>query len=157
LIGDSIGEWSKRSIQTKGRSSTAESEAEDLIETLSDEELTKFINILNIQEDNIDPSIQPSIDKLLEGKDFKQLLDLPFFERDFLNANKIRNVRFGFGIRPRTQFLSVAGNVNFILPWNVLLPGSGGDVSFDIDGQTYHTTKLNWNQAFNLHQDYTVL
>lgn len=120
--------------------------------SFADETLKEFMVLLTLKK-----TPEASYEKLLKGKDFRQLLELSFFERDFLNSNKIKNVRFGFGVKANSPFSAVSENVNFILPSNVIVPGDGGDISFDIDNQTYHTTKLNWNNAFALHPEYKIL
>lgn len=120
--------------------------------SFADETLKEFMVLLTLKK-----TPEASYEKLLKGRDFRQLLELSFFERDFLNSNKIKNVRFGFGVKANSPFSAVSENVNFILPSNVIVPGDGGDISFDIDNQTYHTTKLNWNNAFALHPEYKIL
>jgi hypothetical protein len=119
--------------------------------SFADETLGEFMRLLTLKK-----TPEASYGKLLKGKDFRELLGLSFFERDFLNSNKIKNVRLSFGVKATTPFTVVSETVNFILPSNVIVPGDGGDISFDIDGLTYHTSKLNWNEAFNLHPEYKI-
>lgn len=157
LIGQSIKRWSGEFIEAKGRVLQAEDDAETVIEALSNDELNKFLTNLDLQDGNENNLPKAAYEDLLEGRDYKSLLDLPFFDRDFLNSNKIKGVQFGAGVNANSPFFNVEATVNFILPANVLLPGRGGDISFEIDGQAFHTTKINWNEAFKLHPQYRLM
>jgi hypothetical protein len=93
-IGNSISHWSSKILEAGNLAGNAIKEAEKSINHLSAQELHDFISGLASTEDEgvkLDPTYY---EKLLVGKDkqlkdYKQLLDLSFYDVDFHNPNDI--------------------------------------------------------------------
>ena len=132
----------------------AKLEAEEFIKKFSIEDL-EFISIF--KKNDAKNEITPSYEKLLKGRDYKELLNLSFFERDFFTGLDISDVeRFmkkpGF-VGP--TWVPVFSNINSTKIINGLMQTSG-DIEFKVNGTLYLTTVINWNNIFPINDQYHI-
>lgn len=93
----------------------------------------------------------PKYEEMLVGRDYKQLLELSFFEVDLLSADTIKNVQRGIN----TLFTAIDNTVNFVIPANLL--GMVGEINFECSRGTFRTSLINWNKAFINHTRYQII
>ena len=153
-IGTSIKKWSANFLKAKDRVKDARLEAEEFIKKFSIEDL-EFISIF--EKNDAKNEITPSYEKLLKGRNYKELLNLSFFERDFFTGLDISNVeRFmkkpGF-VSP--TWVPVFSNINSTKIINGLMQTSG-DIEFKVNGTPYFTTVINWNNIFPINDQYHI-
>jgi hypothetical protein len=88
-IGKSISHWSEISLEASNRAGSAVEGAEELIKDLSDQELSDFITVLASTTDDGYQLNTTYYQNLLEGRDYKRLLEFSFFEVDYHNPDDI--------------------------------------------------------------------
>jgi len=103
-IGISINNWSTKFLQASDRAGEAKKGADEFINAFSAQELADFISILNASDENEKNQLGASYEKLLEGKNYRQLLELSFFEQDFLVGNS--DISFGFTVGIKTYSIA---------------------------------------------------
>jgi hypothetical protein len=157
-IQDAISKWSSgfqdpyNQVGPVDPFDQAKKYAEDLKKSFASAEVVTqfFAGFANYNEKN---QMKPSYDEMLKDKDYKQLLELSFYDVDFgLPANLIKNIRFGNSIKKVTNktFSTIASTVKIVLEASCTIKGQGGDndITYEIDGTTYHAPRETWNQAF---------
>ena len=152
-IGASIEKWSENFLSAKNRVRDAREEAEEFINRFSAEDL-EFISIFETRDKK---EILPSYEKMFEGRNYKELLSLSFFERDFFTGLDISNVerftRVGITEPPQWKLIFQSVNSNKII--NSLMT-STGEIAFTVNGTIYRTTLLNWNVIFPIGDQYHI-
>ena len=89
-IGNSISHWSEKFLEASNRAGSAILDAEKLISELSDDELSNFISGLASNADERYKLDTTYYEDLLNGRDYRQLLDFSFFEVDHHTAGDIQ-------------------------------------------------------------------
>jgi len=92
-IGNSISHWSSEYLEAGNRVGNAMEEAEKIINVLSAKELHDFISGLASTTDERYQLDTTYYKKLLNGRDYKELLALPFYDVDF-NVGLIETYEF---------------------------------------------------------------
>ena len=148
-IGASIENWAANILQSNTQAKSRVRSAEDLIKEFSDQELAGTIAYL--KEEN---QIRPIYELLLAGRDYKQLLALSFYKRDFFSSKGITNVFYNKnGVASSQPIFRDTSDTDFIidafglLARTVSLP-TEGEITFEFGPQKWATTRSNWNNAF---------
>lgn len=152
-IASSIKKWSEDFLSAKNRVRDAQEEAKDFINRFSAEDL-EFISIFETRNRK---EILPSHEKLLEGRNYKELLGLSFFERDFFTGLDISTVeRFiRVGIAGPPQWKPVFQSVESTKIINGLMTQSG-EIRFTVQSTSYQTSIINWNRIFPTGDKYHI-
>ena len=91
LIGDSIISWSTKILKANNKVRNAKTDAEEVINTLSSDEVANFLSKIDDSAEDNTIQIEPSYKELLENKNYLQLLGLSFYEVDF-GTSSVTNV-----------------------------------------------------------------
>lgn len=152
-IGTSIKKWSENFLNSKNRVKDAREEAEEFINMFSAEGL-EFISIFETRNKK---EILPSHEKMLEGRNYKELLSLSFFERDFFTGLDISNVEcfVRVGVAEPPQWKQVFQSVESNKIINSLMTNSG-EIRFTVKSTSYQTTIINWNKIFPTGDKYHI-
>jgi hypothetical protein len=112
-----------------------------------DEQIDKFLKGIENKK-----SPEASFEQLLDKRNYKQLLDLPFYERDFFNSSGITNVIY------RKDGNDISQNFNMQTSNAVFTPGIDctlvgtqtiiREVRFNAGGNTYTLDRITWNNKF---------
>lgn len=133
-IGKSIDGWSKQ-LQEGGDILHAKIEAEDTILALSEEELTDFVSSLTAASESEAIQVEPSYQKLLDKKNYLELLGLSFYETDF-GVSTVTDVFY------RTTKFHDNANLS-----SEPVEVDGGFVKYQTSLGPKHTTLDSWNVA----------
>lgn len=133
-IGKSIDRWSKQ-LEEGGDILHTKMDAEDTILALSEEELTDFVSSLTAASESEAIQVEPSYQKLLDKKNYLELLGLSFYETDF-GVSTVTDVFY------RTTKFHDNANLSSE-PMDV----DGGFVKYQTSLGPKHTTLDSWNVA----------
>lgn len=82
-IGESIKDWSMKYLMSSDRVAGGQKGARDFLQTFSDEQLSDFINFVTDADKGEEDQAKPSYESLFDKKNYKELLDLSFYDVDF--------------------------------------------------------------------------
>lgn len=126
-----------------------------LSKKINKEKLSDLISTPTKTKKLLDDHLQ--VKELLEEKDYKQLLDLTFYDEDFLASWSITNVSVngisetwnpsGMSILPSTIRNGIAGNISY----TVIINDSGS-----VTEKSCRTTTQNWNAFFSISSPYHI-
>lgn len=135
VIQKSISNWSKEILDTDDPVRNAEQRSTDFIAVLSDNSIANLISSLDKKEKE---QVNKKYEDILESKDYRELLDKPFFESDFGTAT-VTDVTYNLQKKfDEAKLMS--------LPIDVVL----GAVSY-MDGNIKRNTSLDdWNASAGL-------
>lgn len=135
-IGTFIEKWSTDFLNAENRDMEAAAGAEDFINDLqfSEEEML-FITFFEKIEKK---EITPSFEALLEGKDYRQLLELSFYDQDF--GTPVSRFSFIFG---KDKYFITSANLNSALNLFIFKENQLNSTEVTINGNNYWTTSAN--------------
>lgn len=140
-IGTYIETWSNDFLNAENRAIEAAKGAEDFINSLNFSELEReFIESFAYNENK---EITPSFEALLEGKDYRQLLELSFYDQDFGTT-----ITYEFLFKESNKVVNykiTPNNLNAALNNKFIFVSDKNNSNLTINGKYYWTSQLNFN------------
>ena len=141
-ISESISDWSN--IQVNSADISLD-DTDGIIKKITDTQ--EYATILNFPKKELVPSYQA----LLDGKDYRQLLALSFFDRDFFNASDITNVEYRKANSipfVYTKKFDKIQNLDVVFSGSDCWESPQAEIKFTFSGKTYYTDRDKWNKKF---------
>ena len=140
-INSAVSEWSENLVPADDSASNVK---QDIENTLSKFEGQIFPPILKKE-------LVSSFEDLLKGKDYKQLLDLSFFERDFFNANTIQHVYYRKTVTDGYKEKKFTKPLPFSISFDPIteLGTFEKEIKITVGPNTFYMQRDNWNTKFD--------